>query len=340
MARTIVFVTGATGFVGSYILRYLIRGNYRVKALRRSTSSMDLVSDIQDKIEWIEGDILDLPFLEEALIGVNQVYHAAAVVSSNHRQVSHMLKVNIEGTANIVNASLYRGVSKFIHLSSTAALGKREFQVNIDENNYWENSRLNSNYAISKFKSECEVWRGIQEGLNANILNPAIIIGAGFWNSGACKIFKNIINGLNYYPQGGHGFVDVRDVARIALVLMESNISGERYILNAQNYSYKEFFSMASLALGKVPPEKKENPFIMAIFYQFDRLLSKLLIPTPFFTKNTIKTSRKTYCYINKKIKRDLNVEFISVPESIKETADVFLDCHKLKTAYGTMSID
>ncbi|MDC0230440.1 NAD-dependent epimerase/dehydratase family protein [Aureispira] len=340
MARLNVLVTGGTGFVGSYILRYLLQKGYHVKALRRSSSSMYLVSDIEDQVEWVEGDILDVPFLESALKGVNHVYHAAAVTSSNSKQFSQMLKVNAEGTGNIVNASLYVGIDKFIHLSSVAALGKRAHQLNVDENSHWENSKQNSNYAISKFKAECEVWRGVQEGLNANIINPSVIIGAGHWNSGSCRLFKNAINGLKYYPQGGSGFVDVRDVARIAIALMESNISGERYILNAQNCSYKDFFSMASLALGKAPPLQKENPLMIATLWRLDWLLSKLFMPTPFFTKNIVKTSKRTSCYINKKIKRDLNYEFISVSESIKEIAAVFLNSQKLNMDYGTLTIN
>ena len=180
----------------------------------------------------------------------------------------------------------------------------------------------------------------MQEGLCANIINPSVIIGAGFWDSGSCKLFKNAIKGQKHYPQGGSGFVDVRDVARIAIALMESNISGERYILNAQNYSYKELFSMVSVSLGKDPPAKKANPLKVAALWRMDSLLSKLFIPTPFFTKNIIRTSKQTYFYINKKIKKDLNFEFIPVSESIKETASVFLECQKLNIDYGTIPIN
>jgi nucleoside-diphosphate-sugar epimerase len=165
-----VLVTGATGFLGSYILRLLLKKGYKVRAIRRSSSPMAMLQDIADKVEWVEGDVTDLPFLEEATKDIDYVYHAAAAVSFNSKDKEKMMLVNGIGTENIVNVCLDNGVKKLLHVSSIAALGRKENVTEIDENAQWENSPLNSDYAISKFKAECEVWRGIQEGLNAVII--------------------------------------------------------------------------------------------------------------------------------------------------------------------------
>ncbi len=339
MSDEIVLVTGGTGFVGSYLLRYLLGKGYKVKALKRSSSPMHLVADIQEQIDWLEGDILDAPFLDIALKGVDLVFHVAAMISFNPAETKQMMKVNVEGTANVVNAALFNNIKKLVHVSSIAAIGRKEFQSHIDEKISWENSKMNSNYAISKFKAECEVWRAIQEGLHAVIVNPSVILGAGFWDSGSCKLFEKMWKGLKYYPQGGTGFVDVRDVAKVSLALMESDISGERYILNSENCSFRDFFTTAAIALKKTPPAKKANRFLIAVLWRLDWLSSKLFKTNPLLTKETIRTSKETYYYNNKKIINDLNFTFIPVNECINDTAKVFLESKISKHHFGILPL-
>jgi len=220
----ITFVTGGTGFVGAYLLRYLVQEGVRVRALRRADSPMDLVAEIADKVEWVEGDILDVPFLETAMEGVDNVYHCAATVSFDPRDREHMMKVNIEGTANIVNICLSLNIRRLLHVSSIAALGREADTPHVNEAAKWSDSPLNSNYAISKFKAECEVWRGMAEGLDVVVVNPSVIVGSGYWEKGSSALFKTIGKGMKYYPAGGTGFVDVRDVARASIGLMNSDI--------------------------------------------------------------------------------------------------------------------
>jgi dihydroflavonol-4-reductase len=339
MSDEIVLVTGGTGFVGSYILRYLLGKGYKVKALKRSSSPMHLVSDIQNQIDWIEGDILDVPFLDVALKGVDLVFHVAAMISFNPAETKQMMKVNVEGTANIVNAALCHKIKKLVHVSSIAAIGRKEFQSHIDEKMSWENSKMNSNYAISKFKAECEVWRAMQEGLHAVIVNPSVILGAGFWDSGSCKLFEKMWKGLKYYPQGGTGFVDVRDVAKASVALMESDISGERYILNSENCTFRHFFATTALALKKAPPARKANPLLIAILWRLDWLSSKLFKTNPLLTKETIRTSRETYYYSNNKIINDLNFTFNPVDDCINETAKVFLKSKTSNQHFGILPL-
>lgn len=339
MANKQVLVTGGTGFLGAYLLNYLVQKGYQIKAIKRKTSSMDLVKDIESQIEWLEGDILDTPFLETAMKGVQQVYHAAAVVSFDPRDAAFMLKVNAEGTANMVNAALYEGIEKFVHVSSIAALGRKEFQPHIDEMAQWENSKQNSNYAISKFKAECEVWRGMQEGLNIAIVNPSVIIGAGHWNQGSCQLIQKVAKGFKFYPKGSTGFVDVRDVARAAILLMESDISGERYILNGVNWSYQKFFTQTAKALQKSPPTKLAAPWMINLLWRAEWLRSKIFRSSPLLSRETARTSQSTYYYHNEKIVQELGYDFISMEETLHATAKAFLESQAQGLNYGLMPL-
>jgi dihydroflavonol-4-reductase len=339
MIKKNVLVTGGTGFVGAYLLRYLLQKGYTIKALHRSTSPMYLVADIHDQIEWLEGDILDSPFLETAMKGVQQVYHCAAMISFNPKEATQMLKINAEGTANIVNACLYEGIQKLVYISSIAALGRKEFQPNIDESAQWENSKENSNYAISKFKAECEVWRGMQEGLKMAIVNPSVILGAGYWDQGSCKLLEKVWKGFKHYPEGSTGFVDVRDVARTSIALMESDISGERYILNSENWSFQKYFATTAKALGKPAPFKKAAAWMVNLLWRLEWLRSKLFRTEPVLTRETARTSLSSYYYQNEKVIRDLNVEFIPIQQSIEESSNVFLANKKAEQHYGILPL-
>ncbi|HNE28527.1 MAG TPA: SDR family NAD(P)-dependent oxidoreductase, partial [Saprospiraceae bacterium] len=232
-----ILVTGGTGFVGSYLIRLLVQHGYHVRALRRADSAMHLVHDVADRVEWVEADVTDLVALEEAFEGVTQVCHCAAMVSFHPRDVRRMMQVNVDGTANIVNLCLHFGVRKLVHVSSIAAIGRSKERKHLDEKSPWVQSKVTSQYAISKYQGEQEAWRGHAEGLDVAIVNPAIILGSGYWNVGSGRFFQQVNDGLKFWPVGRSGFVDVRDVAQFMLLLLGNNISGERYILNAGNIS-------------------------------------------------------------------------------------------------------
>lgn len=339
MSNKRVLVTGGTGFVGAYLLRYLLQAGYAVRATKRATSPMNLVAAIQDQLEWVEGDILDPSFIETAMQDMQQVYHSAAMISFDPKQVTKMMKVNVEGTANVVNAALYEGVEKLVHVSSIAALGRKEFQPHIDESIQWENSKENSNYAISKFRAECEVWRAREEGLTVAIINPSTIIGAGYWKEGSCRIVKEAANGLRYYPTGSTGFVDVRDVARAAIALMESSIEGERYIVNGDNRSYKNFFSTLTKELGNTPPQRAAPSWLMGPLSRLDWLRSKLTNSTPLLTREILNNVQSTYYYNNEKIIADLQFEFTPLDSCLRETAKVYQESQGKHPSYGVLEL-
>ena len=208
-------ITGATGFAGSYVLRTLLEAGYTsLRALRRSTSRMDLVDDLAGRVQWYEGDLRDVFDLEAAMEGVDTVIHCAALVSFNPRDRDRLLKINRDGTANVVNAALTQGVRRLIYMSSVAALGKEEGDKQVTERTKWEPNPSNTNYAISKFQAEREAWRGQAEGLSVACVYPTIILGAGFWDVGSAKMIAHADRGGTFYPGGATGVVDVRDVAQ------------------------------------------------------------------------------------------------------------------------------
>lgn len=323
-----ILVTGGTGFVGSYLLRYLLREGYtRVRALRRATSKMDLVLDIANQIEWVEGDVLDILILENAMQEVRQVYHCAAVVSFDPRDYDQMRIVNVDGTANVVNAALAANVEKLVHVSSIAAIGRMKNEPIVTEQTKWERSHQNTQYAISKYLSENEVWRGMVEGLNVAVVNPSVILGSGRWDENALKLFKVVWNNFPFYTKGTTGFVDVRDVARFMVSLMESDINGERYILNSENLTYQTILNEIALHLNKKPPTIQVNPLIQQVAWRVEALRSRLFGGRPLVTRETASNSMRSYFYQNDKSLRDFNFEYTPIRQTIAET------CRQLREA-------
>jgi len=258
-----ILVTGGTGLVGSHLLLTLVRRGLHVKALKRKNSDIEVVrkfflwnsspeDDLFRRIEWIEGDILDYYSLEAILKNADIIYHCAAVVSFDRRQRSGIIHNNVEGTANLINAALTCGVKRFCHVSSIAALGKNRDGSAVTEDTGWIPSIKNSGYSESKFYSEAEVWRGIEEGLDAVIVNPSVIIGPGNWNTGGCRFFPMIYKGLRFYASGESGYVDVRDVAEAIVMLTNkenfNKAKNQRYLLSAENMGYIEFLHMIANA--------------------------------------------------------------------------------------------
>ncbi len=296
-----ILLTGATGFIGAYLLRLLVKKGYRVRALRRGGSPMDLVRDVAEQVEWVEADVTDLFALEEAFAGITHVFHCAAMVSFHPKDVRRMMQVNVEGTANMVNLAHDFGVKKFVHVSSIAALGRTKIRPNLDEKSKWVPGKGNSQYAVSKYLSEQEVWRAHAEGLPVAIVSPSVVLGSGFWNVGTGRIFRQVHDGLKFWSVGRTGMVDVRDVAQFMLLLAERDIVGERYILNAQNIPFRDLFFMVADALGKPRPFIKVTPALAEIAWRVEWLKEKLLGAEPVVTKESARASVASYFFENAK---------------------------------------
>jgi dihydroflavonol-4-reductase len=317
-----VFVTGATGLVGSHLVQALVQQGKPVRALYRSVIPSYPGAD---KVEWVQGDILDVIALGEALVGVAQVYHCAAIVSFKPKKVGELYQVNVDGTANVVNACITAGVQKLLFVSSVAALGRMHEDSAIDENMHWSPKSNNSEYGRTKYLAEMEVWRGIGEGLEAVIVNPTIILGVGDWNAGSAQIFKSVYNEFPWYTEGITGFVDVLDVIKAMQELMESDISTQRYILNAVNMPFKELFAMIAACFGKKPAHKKVTPFLAGIIWRWEALKYRLTGTSPLVTKETAASAQAKVFFKNGKLLQQFpNFKYTPITQTISRICNEF----------------
>lgn len=331
-----ILITGATGLVGSHLLRYLHQAGFtQLRALRRPDSDLSLLGHLAQHIDWHIGDVLDFDVLEKAMDGIQVVFHCAGLVSFQPRDHDALFRTNVEGTANMVNAALYQGVEHFIHVSSIAALGRSREGQTIDESTRWERSPFNTRYGISKFQAEQEVWRGHAEGLPVAILNPSIILGGGDWNKGPARFFPLIADSFKFYPSGNSGFVDVRDVVQLLVLLMQKNINGRRFIANAGHYSYREFFQHIAQYLGSAPPSIPVRSWMAAIAWRFSALQAAMVKKPPFLTRETARQSQRIFFYDNTRSKEELDFTYRDLEETIRETAQLYLDCTQEHLTYG-----
>jgi dihydroflavonol-4-reductase len=339
-----ILITGATGFVGSYLTRYLVQqGQTNIIAIKRKSSRMELVQPVVDRVTWAEGDILDVPFLEKLFTEnkITHIYHCAAVVSFDPKEREMMYAANGIGTENIVNMALDFGAEKLIHVSSIAAVGRVKNENHVSENNKWQRSPLNSHYAISKFQAEQEVWRGIAEGLTAAIVNPSVIIGSQYWQHGTGKMFDLVWNGLPYYTQGVTGYVDVRDVVRYMVELMQSPIDNQRFILNAENITYQDFFAQIARILDKKPAHILVTPFIREVVWRMAWLKSKIFGGKPFLTKESARASMTTFYYNNEKSLKALpHFQYRQLSHTIRETTLQFKESVQKGVDYAYLNFE
>lgn len=345
-----ILVTGGTGLVGAHLLYELTNSGLRVKALRRQQSNTDWVrkifsyytsqpEDLFARIEWVEGDILDYLSLEEALKGVTAIYHCAAIVSFHGDDHDMMLNNNVKGTENLIDAAIHNNVRQFCHVSSIAALGKTQDGSEITEDTYWTPSKRKSGYSLSKFFSEMEVWRGIEEGLDAVIVNPSIIMGPGNWEIGSPKLFQSIWKGLKYYTKGITGFVDVRDVVKAMILLMDKQqfgkVKNQRFILNAGNMSYQDFFNKIADGLNKPRPKNFASDVKLHIAWRMAKAASFFTGKPPVITRETVSGTNQNNQYSGEKITRTIGFQYRSLDTSINNIAEIFLKDMVMPSGYA-----
>lgn len=322
-----VLVTGGTGFLGAYIISELVNKGYAVTALRRKTVLPFFIpSKTFDDVEWVEGDLFDMVALDEAMKDVDAVIHAAAVISFHKTERPLLYKTNVEGTANVVNAALENNITRFVQVSSVAALGRSATGEEVTESKKWEDNKVNTHYAISKYKAEMEVWRGVGEGLNAVIVNPSTIIGYGDWNQSSCAIFKNVYREFPWYTDGVNGFVAVEDVARATVLLMESTISGERFILNGENMSFRELFNNIADGFQKKHPWRKATALMGTIAWRLESVKALFSGKKPLLSRESAKVAQSVTNFNNSKILAALpGFYFSSLRESILNACKKYL---------------
>lgn len=334
-----ILVTGGTGLLGSHLLYRLTTSNESVNAIYRKKSSIEKTRKVFGyypqpeahfkNINWIKADVTDIPSLESAFEGIEKLYHCAAIVSFNPNHKRKIFNVNFEGTENVVNTALDKGVKKLCYSSSVAALGSRKNGKYIDENTAWETNINPSNYSTSKHLAEMEVWRGIEEGLNAVIVNPSTIIGPGDWSDGSPALIRQLDEGLRFYTEGSSGFVDVRDVVDVMVRLMEADINREQYLISSENISFKSLFNMIAEELNKKKPDIKAGSFLTKIVWRTEKFKSKITGKEPVITKESAKMAHEKDRFSNQKIKEELGKEFNPVEDAIKYTCEKYLKENK-----------
>lgn len=319
-----ILVTGATGLVGSHLVKLLSLQQTPTLATYFSSQPTELPF-----VTWVKVDILDIVALEEIMQQVTQVYHCAATVSFHPKQKEQLIKNNVEGTANVVNACINCGVKKLLFVSSVAALGRIRKDEWINETMQWTPETSNSQYGKTKFMAEMEVWRGIGEGLDAVIINPTIILGCSNWETGSTAIFKNAYKEFPWYTNGVSGFVAVQDVVKAMLVLMNSDITAQRYIVSGWNLPYKTVFTSIANAFGKKPPHKQVTPFLAAIVWRLEAIKSWFTVKQPLLTKETAATAQAIVHFDNSKLLKQFpQFTYSSFDEAIKKI------CLELKEKY------
>ncbi len=323
-----ILVTGGTGLVGAHLLLHLVEQGENVRAMYRTTTSIDKTknlfslyhkSHLFETVEWIEADILDIPSLEIAFQNIESVYHCAAMISFDPKDEDIIRKTNIEGTANIVNFCLAYNIKKMLFVSSIAALGDpTSAEITISETTEWNPEKPHSDYAISKYGAEMEVWRGQQEGLNVLIVNPGIILVPGFPEQGSGALFSAVAKGLSFYTLGTTGFIAVTDVIEASVQLMNSDVKNERFTLIENNYSFQEILNCIADSMQMKRPQWHATPFLMNLFWRMDWFLATFFFQKRKLSRASAKASYSKSNYDNSKIKGVLNTDFKSVKEYIK----------------------
>ena len=334
-----ILVTGGTGLVGSHLLYKLTSRNEQVRAIYRRAHKLESVKKVfsyytkevdtlYNRIEWVEADLNDIPALIEVFNDIKFVYHCAAFVSFEPDKYHQLRKINIQGTANIVNLCVANQIQKLCYVSSIAAIGSElDEDLLISEKTAWNPELDHSVYAITKYGAEIEVWRGTQEGVDAVIVNPGLILGPGFWHGGGSgSLIKQVYKGFPYYTTGMTAYVDVDDVVKAMIELMNSHIKNESFIVISDNLTFKEFQMKVAKALGVQAATKEASEFILAVGWRLDWLRHKILGKRRKLSKQMAKTAVTKTVYDNSKLKQFLNFEFKPIETSIEQVAEFFLD--------------
>lgn len=321
-----IAVTGATGLLGSFIVRELIDRNVTFVALKRRDSDTSLLGDVHSLVTWRDADLLDPVQLEDALQGVTSVVHSAAAVSFHPRKAAYMMDINVQGTRNLVHECQAKGIRRFVHISSVAALGRQKGQKLIDETNQWVDGPLNTAYAESKYLAELEVFRAQEEGMSTVILNPSVILAPAAWDRSSAKLFKYVWDEKRFYTDAFLNYVDVRDVARVTYrLLVDEPVQGQRFILNAGKISFRDFFAAVAKRFSKKAPDKKLSPALLQIAARAEGFRSWFTGDEPLLTKETARLAGTEFLYDNKKIRKTLSVDFQPIDLSLDWCCEHYL---------------
>lgn len=323
-----VLVTGGTGFIGSYIIKNLVEKGHSVRAIRRSPKlPFYIPKEILNKVDWVDGDIIDIVSLNDSMKGINAVIHSAAIVSFSKKNRQQMYQVNVEGTANVVNAAIDNNIQRLLHVSSVAALGRTTKPSLVTEEKKWEDNNNNTHYAITKHHAEMHVWRGFAEGLEGVIINPGTVLGFGDWHQSSCAVFKNVYKEFPWYTTGINGFVSVDDVAETAVQLLFSEITQKRFIINSENWSFQQLFNTIADNFHKKRPHKEATKTIGEIAWRLEWLKEIFTGKKALLTRETAKIAHSKTSFDNSAVLKILpGFQFTSLEIVIKNSCEKYLE--------------
>ena len=323
-----ILVTGGTGFLGAYTIKNLVEKGHAVRAIRRSAKLPFYIDQsILNQVEWLDGNVLDVVSLDEAMKEVDAVIHAAAIVSFSKTNRKEMYAVNIEGTANVINAAIENNVRRFLHVSSVAALGRTAKTEMVAEEKKWEEGPNNTHYAITKHQAELHAWRGFAEGLEGAIINPSTILGFGDWHQSSCAIFKNAYREFPWFTRGVNGFVGVEDVAAAAVQLLLSDVNQKRFIVNTDNWSFQHLFNAMAEGFGKKPPHREATKTMGAIAWRLEALKEMLTGKKALLTRETARVAQSQTSFSNKALLDALpSFAFTPLDVVIKNSCEKYLE--------------
>jgi dihydroflavonol-4-reductase len=331
----LILITGATGLIGSHLTCRLIGQGKNIIALKRENSNLKNLEQVAQlysitaqqlqQIQWVQGDLSDIFSLIDAMQGVEEVYHCAGLVSFDKKHRDSLQKINSEGSANMINAALECGIKKFCHVSSVATLPNHDNKKIVDENIYWKSSPANSCYAISKYGGEREAWRGVEEGLNVVIVNPAVVLGAGCYGQSSSRLIDECYKGIKVYTEGVAGYIDVRDVVTCMISLMERGKFGQRYVLSAENMAFSSVFNLFHDAFGRPHAKYKAGKNMLAIGTLLDSVCCSFSGKERRLTPDISRAALEKSYFSNEKIKNVLPIQFIPIKETVAYIAADFL---------------
>ncbi|WP_415063549.1 NAD-dependent epimerase/dehydratase family protein [Bdellovibrio sp.] len=262
-----VLVTGANGFLGSWVTKALVNEGHEVYALVRPKSDISELDGVDCK--YVHGDVTDIPSLIEAFKGMDSVFHLAGVIAYKKSQRSLMDKVNVQGTANVVSVCREHKIRRLVYLSSVVAIGAGYTTHEIlNEESSYNIADLNLGYFETKHQAENIVKAACNKGeINAVILNPSTIYGAGDAKKGSRKMQLKVAQGkLKFYTSGGVNVVAVEDVVAGILSAWKKGRNGERYILAGENILIKDLFALIAAEAGvKAPPYQLPDALLHAV---------------------------------------------------------------------------
>ncbi len=326
-------VTGGSGFLGGHLICQLLQGGASVRALKREHSDLRRFQRIfalyfPDRapadfpLQWLTGDVLDPAACLELIGPGDQVYHCAASVHFKDGHDEHLSLVNIQGTANIVNACVEKKAAMLLFVSSVGAFADAVDGSLISEASADSASPHSSAYANSKRAAEREVRRGLAEGLPAVIVNPSVITGPGEAENGLAALVHIVRKGLKYYPCGANGWVDVRDVACAMQRLMSPEFTGERFIISAENRPYQYILEQIALQLGVAVPATSAGSRLMKAVQRLGAIRQALLrIPNP-LSRDLVRISSSVSAYDTTKLVGATGFSFRPLSQSLKDMCD------------------